>query len=93
MKKMFVLTIALACLILLGTAGFRTIPHWLGANPAHENKNKCLGYTIIAFDKGIDCYGDTIGLVRRNGYAERQARAISPHTSSGIPTAYAGSTP
>lgn len=31
----------------------------------------CVGYTIIAFDKGVDCHGDTITLVRRSGHRER----------------------
>lgn len=70
MKKMFVLSIAMVCLvILMGTAGFRTAPHWLNGSAAR----KCIGYTIIAFDKGIDCHGDTIRLARRHGYAERVA--------------------
>jgi hypothetical protein len=30
-------------------------------------KKKCLGYTIIEFGKGIDCNGDTVKLVKRNG--------------------------
>jgi hypothetical protein len=70
MKKMFVLTLALVCVILImGTASFRAIPHWLTTTTTKPTK--CVGYTIIAFDKGIDCYGDTIRLVRKNGYAER----------------------
>ena len=69
MKKMFVLTLALVCVILImGTASFRTVPHWL--NTTTTNPNKCIGYTIIAFDKGVNCHGDTIRLVRKNGYAE-----------------------
>ena len=67
---MFVLTLALVSVILImGTASFRTVPDWLnteGTTPA-----RCSGYTIIAFDKGVDCHGDTIRLVRKNGYAER----------------------
>ena len=31
----------------------------------------CRGYTVIEADKGIDCYGDTIRLVKTNGYFER----------------------
>ena len=30
-------------------------------------KKKCLGYTIIEFGKGVDCNGDTVKLVRKNG--------------------------
>jgi hypothetical protein len=70
MKKMFVLTLALVCVMLImGTASFRAVPHWL--NTTTTNPGKCVGYTIIAFDQGVDCSGDTIRLVRKNGYAER----------------------
>lgn len=31
----------------------------------------CRGYTVIEADKGIDCYGDTIRLVKTNGFFER----------------------
>lgn len=34
-------------------------------------KKFCRGYTVIEADKGIDCYGDTIRLVKTNGYFER----------------------
>ena len=30
-------------------------------------RKKCVGYTIIEFGKGIDCNGDTVKLVKRNG--------------------------
>ena len=61
--------VLLLCLLMIITAAdLRTLPYLLEARPA---KNKCLGYTIIEFDKGIDCHGDTIVLMRRNGYAER----------------------
>ena len=66
---MFVLALAFVCVILImGTAGFRAIPNWL--NTTTTTPTKCIGYTIIAFDKGINCQGDTIRLVRKNGYAE-----------------------
>jgi hypothetical protein len=31
------------------------------------HKKKCVGFTIIEFGKGIDCNGDTVKLVRKNG--------------------------
>jgi hypothetical protein len=34
-------------------------------------KKYCKGYTVIEVDKGIDCYGDTIKLVKVNGFFER----------------------
>ena len=34
-------------------------------------RKHCKGYTVIEVDKGIDCYGDTIKLVKLNGFFER----------------------
>jgi hypothetical protein len=31
-------------------------------------KKPCTGYIVIAVDKGIDCNGDTIQLVKEHGY-------------------------
>lgn len=59
----------MVCLIMIAVAAdFRSIP-----GLSDGDKNGCVGYTIIEFDKGIDCHGDTITLVRRNGFAERVA--------------------
>lgn len=34
-------------------------------------KKHCMGYSVIAADKGVDCNGDTIKLIKVNGYFER----------------------
>jgi hypothetical protein len=39
-----------------------------------EPKKHCMGYSVIAADKGIDCNGDTIRLIKVNGYFERANR-------------------
>lgn len=71
MKKMFFMAVVLLGLVMIIVAAdFRHIPGLLD-NPPLED---CAGYTIIEYDKGIDCRGDTIRLVRRNGFAERAAR-------------------
>jgi hypothetical protein len=31
-------------------------------------KKSCTGYIVIAVDKGVDCNGDTIQLVKEHGY-------------------------
>jgi hypothetical protein len=41
------------------------------ANPGAKEKKFCRGYTVIEVDKGVDCNGDTIRLVKTNGYFER----------------------
>lgn len=64
MKKLALSSVVLAGILGVMGADFRTAP-------VKEKKKACLGYTIIEFNKGIDCHGDTIQLVRRNGFAER----------------------
>ncbi len=65
MKKLaFYVSAASVCLIALMGADYRT-------KPVQQQKRACSGYTVIEFDKGIDCHGDTIKLVRKNGFAER----------------------
>lgn len=46
-----------------------------GANYTDGSKNvvkkHCMGYSVISVDKGVDCNGDTIRLMKVNGYFER----------------------
>jgi hypothetical protein len=68
MKKMFFLAVVLlGLLMIIVAADFRRLPGLLGT-PQGE---ACAGYTIVEYDKGIDCRGDTIRLIRRNGFAQR----------------------
>lgn len=39
-----------------------------GAKAARKH---CMGYSVIAADQGVDCHGDTIRLIKVNGYFER----------------------
>lgn len=41
--------------------------------PATERKF-CRGYSVIEADKGIDCHGDTIKLVKVHGFFERELK-------------------
>lgn len=41
-------------------------------------KRNCLGYSVIEVDKGIDCNGDTIKLIKENGFFERASIASLP---------------
>ncbi|HEX6225137.1 MAG TPA: hypothetical protein VFZ52_12035 [Chryseolinea sp.] len=34
----------------------------------------CRGYSVIEADKGIDCHGDTIKLVKVHGFFEREEK-------------------
>ena len=35
---------------------------------AKTQKSYCVGYVVIAVDKGVDCNGDTVKLVKEHGY-------------------------
>ena len=35
-----------------------------------EQKKNCSGYVVIEVNKGIDCNGDTIKLMKKHGYYE-----------------------
>ena len=66
MKKVFFSALILVCLVMIIVAAdFRSI------QLLETEKKECVGYTIIEFDKGIDCHGDTIQLTRKNGFVER----------------------
>ena len=69
MKKVVFTAVVMVCLVMIIMgADFRELPGLIDNPP---RTNTCVGYTIIEFDKAIDCYGDTIALTRRNGFAER----------------------
>ena len=64
MKKVLLLAVLGVCLVMMfGAADFRSLTQ----SPSRTN---CKGYTIIEYDKGINCHGDTILLVRTNGFAQ-----------------------
>ncbi len=62
-RSILIIIIALVTLLLTG-ASYKNAG-------ADTPKKYCRGYSVIAVDKGIDCNGDTIKLVKLNGYFER----------------------
>lgn len=69
MKKVTLVVVAFVSLaMIVAAADFKQIPHLLQMETV---KKSCTGYTIIEFNKGIDCYGDTVNLIRKNGFAEK----------------------
>jgi hypothetical protein len=49
--------------LMMTSVDFRTL------FPASELKKKnCVGYTVIEAGKGVDCNGDTIKLIKTEGY-------------------------
>jgi hypothetical protein len=64
----------LIVIIALGTFGLT------GANNKKTDaknliKKHCRGYSVIEVDKGIDCNGDTIKLVKVNGFFQRAVKS------------------
>ena len=64
MIRSVIMIVAIFVMFLLTGANYKNA----GAKVA---KKHCMGYSVIAADKGVDCYGDTIKLMKLNGYFER----------------------
>lgn len=72
MKKIGLVIIILACYaVLLSGAQYQASPE---TADQPETNTLCSGYTIIEAGKGIDCHGDTIPLIKTNGFYEAVAR-------------------
>jgi hypothetical protein len=46
---------------------------------AKLKKHHCFGYTIIEAGKGVDCYGDTVKLVKSHGYYQLASSVRTDH--------------
>jgi hypothetical protein len=66
MKRVLLLLALVAAIVIAGTGFLTGTP----TTPTEEPKTLCRGYEVIEANKGIDCNGDTIQLVRRNGFYE-----------------------
>ncbi len=64
-RSVIIIGIAMSTIILSG-ANFKSIE----AKEINAKKH-CRGYSVLEVDKGIDCNGDTIKLVKVNGFFER----------------------
>lgn len=68
MIRHILLIIIVLSALLLTSADYKTP----GMSPTA--KKFCKGYSVIEADKGIDCHGDTIKLVKVHGYFERELK-------------------
>ena len=62
-RSFLIFGIALSTLLITGAHSKRA--------DAKAARKYCKGYSVIEADKGVDCYGDTIKLVKVNGFFER----------------------
>jgi hypothetical protein len=64
-RSIIILAIGLATVSLTGA-------NYMSADArTTKEKRHCKGYSVIAVDKGIDCNGDTIKLIKTNGFFQR----------------------
>ena len=68
MIKFFSTIFALLLIVLMITSQPFNLP--AETHAAKLKKHHCFGYTIVEAGKGVDCYGDTISLVKRHGFYE-----------------------
>jgi hypothetical protein len=66
MKQVFIV-LAVVMVIVISGMGFSTGKTNDQPKPVKRN---CAGYMVIEANKGVDCNGDTIKLVKRNGFYE-----------------------
>jgi hypothetical protein len=62
-RLIIILVIAMSTFLLTGANNKKT--------DTQSAKKFCRGYSVIEADKGIDCHGDTIRLVKVSGFYER----------------------
>jgi hypothetical protein len=73
MKRIISTLLIIVCFIVMMTsADFNNSPQ---THVAQIKKQHCFGYTVIEAGKGIDCYGDTVNLVKRYGFYEIASRS------------------
>jgi hypothetical protein len=65
MKKLSSLVAISVLLCVLMSGGNRS-----SQSTSQDEKKNCIGYTIIEAGKGINCSGDTVNLVRKQGFVE-----------------------
>jgi hypothetical protein len=67
MIRSAVMILAIFIMFLLTGANYKN-------SPKTVVKKHCIGYSVISADRGVDCNGDTIRLMKVNGYFERAAK-------------------
>ena len=70
MKKVLRVLYTLIGIVCLGVIMISTDFNQMQTSAQAEKLKKlhCFGYTVVEAGKGIDCYGDTVKLVKSNGY-------------------------
>ena len=72
MKRVLSAVAIIVCLLVMMTgADFRTRATL--SSPNLKIKKNCFGYTVIEAGKGVDCNGDTIRLIKKDGFYQLAA--------------------
>jgi hypothetical protein len=61
-------------IVIVMSAFLLTSADYKSTSPQPATKKFCRGYSVIEADKGIDCHGDTIKLVKVHGFFEREQK-------------------
>lgn len=61
-------------IIIMLSAVVLTSADYKQTNSSTTAREFCRGYSVIEADKGIDCHGDTIKLVKVHGFFEREVK-------------------
>jgi hypothetical protein len=63
-------------MILIAGSGFVFVGAHQSSSSEAQKTPPCVGYSVIEADKGIDCNGDTIKLVKVNGFFQRAPLSV-----------------
>jgi hypothetical protein len=80
-KVVFTLAVLVVLVVLLGADIRRDEATFAVPSLPRE---RCYGYTIIEFGKGIDCNGDTVKLVKVNGIQQMLKPVALPEASKNL---------
>jgi len=64
------LIIVLVPVVIIALTAFTLIPELMPSTDRAPEKKSCSGYEVIEANKGIDCNGDTIRLIKKHGFYE-----------------------
>ena len=68
MKRAIIILVPVVIILL---TAFSLVPEMMRpVKEAPPAKKSCSGYEVIEANKGIDCNGDTIRLIKKNGFFE-----------------------
>ena len=62
--------IVLVPVVIIALTAFTIVPDLMPSLRGGPEKKSCSGYEVIEANKGIDCNGDTVRLIKKHGFFE-----------------------